>query len=125
MTTTVYCQECGTAGTATDAFCDQCGHRLSPASALDPVASSVPNGQTSGSIVTSQPSRTSPAALHGIRAGYGDRARSKAWIYYLILAIGSILAAFAGKSIGLLGAVLFGAYSYYIYNGGSLVIWFW
>ncbi len=53
------------------------------------------------------------------------RKRSKAWVYYLILAIGSLIVLCGGHAIGLLGMVLFGAYSTYLYRGGRVVIWFW
>jgi hypothetical protein len=53
------------------------------------------------------------------------RRRSKAWIYYAILAVCSLITVFTGKPIGLLGTLLCGAYSYYIYQGGRIVIWFW
>lgn len=52
------------------------------------------------------------------------RARSRAWIYYAILTVLSLVAAVA-HPIALLLAVLFGLYSSYLYRGGSLVIWFW
>lgn len=89
--------------------------RPTPAPGLEP-----------GRVRESQPVDTS-VALRGVDEGYSGRrsSRSKAWIYYLILAIASLIAVFAGKPIGLLGAGLCGAYSYYIYNGGRVVIWFW
>jgi hypothetical protein len=51
--------------------------------------------------------------------------RSKAWIYYLLLAFGSV---FAIPSIGpamLLTAGLCGAYATYLFRGGRIVIWIW
>jgi hypothetical protein len=57
--------------------------------------------------------------------GLRRRRRSKAWIYYTLLTAGSFLALCSGQVIGLAGIVLFGAYAYYLYNGGSIVIWFW
>ena len=53
------------------------------------------------------------------------RRRSKAWVYYLILAVLSLIALCTGQVIGLLGMALFGAYSRYLYRGGRVVIWFW
>ena len=51
--------------------------------------------------------------------------RSKAWIYYSILAGASFIAVCAGQFLGLLGMVLFGLYARYLYGGGRVVIWFW
>jgi hypothetical protein len=62
--------------------------------------------------------------LTGAQVGTA-RKRSKAWIYYLILAVGSLIAVCTGQVIGLLGMALFGWYSRYLYRGGRVVIWFW
>lgn len=50
--------------------------------------------------------------------------RSRAWIYYAALTVLSVIAAFT-HPIGLLGAVIFGLYSWYLYRGGTFVLWFW
>jgi hypothetical protein len=52
------------------------------------------------------------------------RRRSKAWIYYGLIALGCFLGGFA-HPIGFLGTLLAGAYAYYLYQGGTVVIWFW
>jgi hypothetical protein len=51
--------------------------------------------------------------------------RSKAWIYYLVLALISLTTVFAGKPIGLLGMAAFGFYSRYLFRGGRFVLWIW
>jgi hypothetical protein len=60
-------------------------------------------------------------------AGTGQtptRRRSKAWVYYAVIAVGCFLGGFA-HPIGFLGALLAGAYAYYLHQGGTVVIWFW
>jgi hypothetical protein len=54
----------------------------------------------------------------------GDRRRSKAWIYYAVIAALCSIGGFA-HPIGFLGALLAGAYAYYLYRGGRVVVWFW
>ncbi len=54
-----------------------------------------------------------------------SRRRSKAWIYYAIIAALSVVALVSGQLIGLVGTVGAGAYSRYLYRGGRVVIWFW
>jgi hypothetical protein len=120
----VYCQQCGSAASDHSAFCEDCGAPLPVA----PSGTEAKSSTTSSGATATAPAPTAAAAapLRGITAHYGQsRARSKAWIYYLILAICSLLAVFAGKPVGLLGTLLFGAYSYYLYQGGRVVIWFW
>lgn len=50
--------------------------------------------------------------------------RSKAWIYYAVLAVGAVIGAFSHPVL-LLAALPLAAYSRYIYRGGSIVVWFW
>jgi len=120
----VYCQQCGSATNDHAAFCEDCGASLSPAAPPRTEAKSFT--ASSAATATASPRSAITDPLRGITTQYGpSRARSKAWIYYLILAICSLLAAFAGKPIGLLGTLLFGAYAYYLYQGGRVVIWFW
>jgi hypothetical protein len=59
-----------------------------------------------------------------IHSATQPRKRSKAWVYYTLLAVGSLIAAFS-HPIGLLGLVLFGLYAWYLYRGGQFVLWFW
>ena len=145
--TNAYCEQCGAAQSSTGAYCEQCGTAMTattngtvaasmafrpaeteialkaaPASPAPPPPQ--PQGTPPSHIGASEP-QAAPAALRGVSTSYGRRARSSAWIYYLLLALGNMILVFAGKPIGLLGAVLCGAYSYYIYNGGRIVIWFW
>jgi hypothetical protein len=60
-----------------------------------------------------------------IETASGRRQRSKAWIYYSILAGASFITLCTGRPVGLLGMALFGLYARYIYRGGRVVIWFW
>jgi hypothetical protein len=53
------------------------------------------------------------------------RRRSKAWVYYALLAVCSL---FLIPSVGfpmLPGSVLLGLYATYIYRGGRIVVWIW
>lgn len=51
--------------------------------------------------------------------------RSKAWIYYAVLAVVSVVTIPSIGWQGMLGAAAFGLYSAYLFRGGRLVIWFW
>ncbi len=53
-----------------------------------------------------------------------QRKRSKAWVYYAIIACAGIAAAFS-HPITLLVALVAGLYAYYLYRGGQVVVWFW
>lgn len=53
------------------------------------------------------------------------RRRSKAWIYYTILAVLSVGTVITGHLAGLAGAALFGLYARYLFKGGRVVIWIW
>lgn len=53
------------------------------------------------------------------------RRRSKAWVYYTVLAVGSFITLCTGQIIGLAGMALFGLYAVYLYRGGKIVFWFW
>ena len=59
-----------------------------------------------------------------IHTASSERKRSKAWVYYAIIAALSLIGGFA-HPIGFLGMALFGLYSYYLHQGGRVVIWFW
>ena len=52
------------------------------------------------------------------------RVRSRAWIYYTIIAIGGVVVAFA-QPITLVVTVVAGAYAVYLYRGGRWVLWIW
>ena len=124
MTTTT-CTSCGTAAATDAAFCESCGSRLP-----EPAATSAASTSTSP-----PPSDGPQAANSGSSWGLNDvaqrlprqphTARSKAWIYYAILAILSLFSVFAGHAVGLVGVLLFGGYSTYIYRGGRIIFWFW
>jgi len=53
-----------------------------------------------------------------------SRRRSKAWLYYAVIAVLCVIAGFT-HPISFIGALLTGVYSYYLYQGGTVVIWFW
>ena len=53
------------------------------------------------------------------------RRRSRAWIYYAILAVASFIMLCGGHIAGLAGVALFGLYACYLYRGGRIVIWIW
>lgn len=55
-----------------------------------------------------------------------SRKRSVAWIYYTIIAVALAVASIAGgQPTGLLLALLPAAYAFYLFRGGSIVVWFW
>ena len=54
-----------------------------------------------------------------------EQPRSKAWVYYAILAFLGLIAVCTGQLVGLVGMLLFGLYARYLYRGGRVVIWFW
>lgn len=60
-----------------------------------------------------------------MRTSGTSKRRSRAWIYYSILALLSFAAVFLGQVGGLIGTVLFGCYAVYLYRGGRFVLWFW
>jgi hypothetical protein len=68
-------------------------------------------------IMSNIPGDTRPAAR--------GRHRSKAWVYYLIVAILGIAAAPSSHGSTLVVTALAGAYSLYIFRGGRIVVWFW
>jgi hypothetical protein len=51
--------------------------------------------------------------------------RSKAWIYYTVLAVCGFLTLCTGHVVGLVGMVLCGLYARYLYRGGRIVVWIW
>jgi len=53
------------------------------------------------------------------------RKRSAAWIYYAVLAVLSFIVGVSVNPSGLLGALLFGSYSIYLFRGGRIVFWIW
>jgi hypothetical protein len=53
------------------------------------------------------------------------RKRSRAWVYYSLLTLGSLAATVAGHVAMLVGVLLFGLYARYLHRGGRFVIWFW
>ncbi len=50
------------------------------------------------------------------------RRRSKAWIYYSLLAVASFLTLCTGHLVGLGGFLLFGSYAVYLFRGGRFVL---
>lgn len=120
----VFCEECGAAVPRSAKYCTGCGRVLTPCptdSYVSAPASTTPAASpithTTGGLDESPPARPyNPGA---------QTYRSKAWIYYTVLAILSLVAVFTGKPAGLAGTMLCGAYASYLYNGGRVVIWLW
>lgn len=50
--------------------------------------------------------------------------RSKAWIYYALIAIAAV-AAIPHQPVAILGALGAGLYSSYLFRGGRIVVWIW
>jgi hypothetical protein len=53
------------------------------------------------------------------------RRRSKAWVYYAIIALFGLIAAPASHGSSLLVTLIAGLYAAYIYRGGRIVFWIW
>lgn len=125
MSTITYCDQCGTSVAGSASFCMDCGSAL-PALSPQPTSKAATTPDSSSDTRTGGSATPSLVALRGVVTPQGrGRRRSKAWVYYAILAVFSLLTVFTGKPIGLVGTLLCGAYSYYIYQGGRIVIWFW
>ncbi len=53
------------------------------------------------------------------------RRRSKAWVYYAVLAVLFLFAVPSTHGASLIATALCGLYAAYIYRGGRIVLWFW
>ena len=53
------------------------------------------------------------------------RKRSKAWLYYSVLAVLSLFAIPSTHGASLLFTAAAGAYAAYLYRGGRIVFWIW
>jgi hypothetical protein len=53
------------------------------------------------------------------------RHRSKAWIYYTVIAIGALFGIPSSPAVAIIVAIAAGFYALYLYRGGTVVIWFW
>ena len=53
------------------------------------------------------------------------RRRSKAWVYYALLAVLTVFAVPSTHGSSVIATVLFSLYAAYIYRGGRVVVWFW
>ncbi|MCW2940945.1 MAG: hypothetical protein JWN00_3930 [Actinomycetia bacterium] len=51
--------------------------------------------------------------------------RSKAWILYGVLAVSSLFAIPSHPVQGIIGSVVCGLYSRYLFRGGRFVLWIW
>jgi hypothetical protein len=60
-----------------------------------------------------------------VRRTSGGRPRSVAWVYYAIITALLVIAAFSTSAGALLGALITGAYSTYLFRGGRFVLWIW
>lgn len=136
---TYYCTACGSRRTAGQIFCTGCGGRLPTDLALQGTGAPAPTKQavavsghiepdataapTAISMGTRVPSAEGPVGFSPVRRGV--RRRSKAWVYYTVLAAGSLIELCAGHIAGLAGITLFGLYARYLYRGGRIVLWIW
>lgn len=124
---TVYCEQCGWGTSPAGAFCEQCGASFG----LAATTSATPSDSATADRVRMRGALTPdsherPVALRGIAMADGrSRSRSKAWVYYSILTLLSLVALFGGHAVGLAGIALFGTYATYLYRGGRFVVWFW
>jgi Sec-independent protein secretion pathway component TatC len=64
-------------------------------------------------------------ALGSQGASGGRRRRSRAWIYYGVLAVAGIIAAPSSHGQSLWATLVCGAYAVYIFCGGKYVWWVW
>jgi hypothetical protein len=55
----------------------------------------------------------------------GKRSRSKAWVYYALLAFGNFIVAVTSSPAALLAVLICALYSLYLYRGGRFVLWIW
>jgi hypothetical protein len=120
----VTCGGCGTVAAADSAYCEGCGTRLSQPP-VAPSGSAAPPRVDEPSTTSSPGSSWSLGDMSRSFAKQPQTARSKAWVYYAILAILSLISVFTGHAVGLVGVLLFGGYSTYIYRGGRIIFWFW
>jgi hypothetical protein len=134
-----YCTACGRQRTAEQIFCTACGRRHSSPPLVHQMSGSTTPKATAGSPRTQPSFQAAPGAIDtGIRpptaAGPAEHSgppqpgrtrRSKAWIYYTVLAGGSLIELCAGHVAGLVGMALFGLYARYLYRGGRIVLWIW
>ena len=120
----VVCGDCGAQSPSDARFCESCGARTDR-SANAPAAPALPVAEA----LRPAAARIDPVrSVEPVGGGWATNrhvVRSKAWIYYAVLAVVAVIAAVAGQPITLLGGALFGAYSVYLYRGGRFVIWFW
>lgn len=65
------------------------------------------------------------STLPGSGASTPARRRSKAWVYYAVLAVLSVFAVASTHGASLIVTVLLGPYSWYLFRGGRIVIWLW
>ena len=52
------------------------------------------------------------------------RVRSRAWVYYTVIAVGATVFGFSHPALLLIAAVA-GIYAAYLYRGGRFVLWIW
>jgi hypothetical protein len=69
--------------------------------------------------------RNSEGGWHMFQDQNTRRRRSRAWIYYALLAVISLfIVPSAGPSV-LVATVLCGLYATYLFRGGRVVVWIW
>lgn len=108
---------CGSCGVLVDGSlhrCYQCG------------AQRVAAGPSRG-VPQASESSPSPYAVRERDRRRPARRRSAAWVYYAILSILGIVGLVGGAPIAPALILIFicGLYAFYLFRGGSIVIWFW
>jgi hypothetical protein len=102
---TAFCKQCGARLDRDAAFCGRCGAALTMTAPATP--SSNPASRRTATTCSTRP------------------ARSKAWMYYTLLALCGFIYLCAGHPVGIVATVACAAYAAYLYRGGRFVIWFW
>ena len=107
----------GELGTDSD-FCKHCGASVVGGPVVQPAISPNRTPESRSQPSTSLPYRVSTT-------GRRPKKRSAAWIYYSILTVGALIATFTASVWMIIAAILLGLYAFYLFRGGSIVIWFW
>lgn len=108
------CGSCGVLVEGSPQRCNQCG------------AQRVAAGPSRG-IPQAAESSPSPYAVRERDRRKPARRRSAAWVYYAILSILGIVGLVGGAPTAPALILIFicGLYAFYLFRGGSIVVWFW
>jgi hypothetical protein len=109
------CAHCGSSPRSSARFCGGCGA---------PLVERVNAGmQEALGVAPHVAARSTPIQIGSLRRTADGRPRSVAWVFYGLIAIlGLVLAVHEPRL--LLGTLMAGAYSVYLFRGGRFVIWF-